>query len=183
MSGPYCVLIGPPGAGKTTVGSILASRAGLALRDTDADVEQVAGKPIPAIFADDGEPAFRALEHQAVVAALAEHDGVLSLGGGAILDANTREALAAYVEGGGSVVFLDVTVDHAAARIGFDQSRPLLAGDPRARWIELVAARRAIYEQVASIRVDTDGLSAEEVSVLVYKGVVEPGRNHRWQEG
>jgi shikimate kinase len=158
------VLVGPPGSGKSTVARALAARWGLTARDTDADVEALAGKPVSDIFVDDGEPAFRELERQAVATALDEHDGVLALGGGAVLDAATRSALAAYRQAGGAVVFLDVTLAHAAPRVGFNQSRPLLLGNPRARWQELMTKRRPLYEQVASVTVLTDGLRPAEVA-------------------
>lgn len=163
-TGPRVVLVGPPGAGKTTVGLALATRWQLIARDTDSDVEAVAGKPVSDIFVEDGEERFRALEHEAVARALAEHDGVLALGGGAVLHPVTQEALTAYRAGGGVVVFLDVSLAHAAPRVGFNQSRPLLLGNPRARWKELMDQRRPVYERVATLVVLTDGLTPEQVS-------------------
>jgi shikimate kinase len=103
VTGPVLVLVGPPGAGKSTVGAAVAGRLGVAFRDTDADVEAAAGKAVSDVFVDDGEAAFRALERAAVARALQEHDGVLSLGGGAVLDAGTRELLDGHL-----VVLLDV---------------------------------------------------------------------------
>lgn len=163
-TGPRVVLVGPPGAGKTTVGLALASRWQLVARDTDSDVEAAAGKPVSDIFVEDGEELFRALEHEAVARALTEHDGVLALGGGAVLHTATQEALAAYRAGGGVVVFLDVSLAHAAPRVGFNQSRPLLLGNPRARWKELMDQRRPVYQDVATIVVLTDGLTPEQVA-------------------
>jgi len=162
--GPRIVLVGPPGSGKSTVATALAERWQLAVRDTDTDVEAAAGKPISEIFVDDGEPHFRDLERAAVAAALVEHDGVLALGGGAVLDARTQEVLAGYARAGGAVVFLDVTLAHAAPRIGFNQARPLLLGNPRAQWQALMEARRPVYERVSTVRVLTDGLSPAEVA-------------------
>jgi shikimate kinase len=166
---PVAVLVGPPGSGKTTVGSLLSRARGVAFRDTDHDVEVTAGKPITEIFVDDGEPAFRALEREAVAVALREHDGVLALGGGAVLDEATQAALAAYAEDGGVVVFLDVSLAHAAPRVGFNQSRPLLLGNPRARWAALMEARRPVYERVATLHVVTDGVAPAAVAARIDK--------------
>jgi shikimate kinase len=161
---PVLVLVGPPGSGKSTVGEALAARRGVAFRDTDHDVEATAGKPISDIFVDDGEPAFRALERDAVATALGSHDGVLSLGGGAVLDPATQQLLAAYAAAGGTVVFLDVSLAHAAPRVGLNRSRPLLLGNPRAQWQALMEARRPVYERVSTVRVLTDGLTPEQVA-------------------
>ncbi len=162
--GPRVVLVGPPGSGKSTVAHALAERWHLAVRDTDTDIEVLAGKPISDIFVDDGEPAFRALERDAVARALEEHDGVLALGGGAVLDPSTQETLARYRATGGAVVFLDVTLAHAAPRVGFNQSRPLLLGNPRARWQQLMNERRGVYEAVSTLSVLTDGLRPAQVA-------------------
>ncbi|WP_425953560.1 shikimate kinase [Xylanimonas sp. McL0601] len=166
---PLVVLVGPPGSGKTTVGTLVADGRGVVFRDTDHDVEVAAGKPIAEIFLDDGEPAFRALEQAAVARALTEHEGVLSLGGGAVLDPATQELLAAYTAAGGVVVFLDVTLSHAAPRVGFNQSRPLLLGNPRAQWAALMEARRPVYERVATVRVLTDGQEPGAVAESIEK--------------
>src|SRR5262249_53253364 len=127
MSGPVCVLVGPMGAGKTTVGELVATALGVAFQDTDAIIEGRAGKPVPDIFVDDGEPHFRALERQAVADALASHDGVLALGGGAVLADETRALLRGH-----TVVFLSVELADAAQRVGLGVGRPLLAVNPRA---------------------------------------------------
>jgi len=166
-AGPAIVLVGPPGSGKSTVAAALGERWHLAVRDTDHDVEGTAGKAIAEIFVEDGEPVFRALERDAVRLALAEHDGVLALGGGAPLDPGTQEALVDYVSGGGVVVFLDVTLAHAAPRVGFNQSRPLLLGNPRAQWQALMEARRPVYEALSTVRVLTDGLRPADVAELI----------------
>ncbi|GAA2527159.1 shikimate kinase [Pilimelia columellifera] len=152
MSGPVCVLVGPPGAGKSTVGQALADALGVAFRDTDVDVAATVGKPIPEIFVDEGEAFFRQREREAVVAALAGFGGVLALGGGAVLDASVREALT-----GRPVVYLTVGLGDAVARVGLGASRPLLAVNPRATLRHLMEQRRPLYEQVAAHTVDTDG--------------------------
>jgi shikimate kinase len=156
---PLCVIVGPPGAGKSTVAALVARRLGATVRDTDTDVEKVAGKRVAEIFVDDGEPAFRDLERAAVATALAEHDGVLALGGGAVMDPLTEAALAGH-----AVVFLDVQIADAARRVGFNRDRPLLVGNPRAQWIKLMETRRGVYERVAAVRVATDGRTPDEVA-------------------
>ncbi|NLF05369.1 MAG: shikimate kinase [Actinomycetales bacterium] len=150
------VLVGPPGAGKSTVGAHLAEALGVTFRDTDADVERVASKSVAEIFVDDGEPRFRELEREAVLTALEEHHGVLALGGGAVMDPLTEQALVEHRAAGGVVVFLDVTLASASPRVGLNQSRPLLLGNPRKQWLELMEARRGVYERVSDIQVLTD---------------------------
>ena len=162
MSSPVVVLVGPPGAGKSTVGELLARVYGVGFRDTDADVEAAAGRSVADVFLEEGEETFRALERAAVVAGLAEHDGVLALGGGAVLDPATQADLAAH-----TVVFLDVSLAEAAPRVGLSGARPLLVGNPRARWQALMAQRRPIYERVATVRVGTDGIAPDEVAQRV----------------
>lgn len=156
---PRAVLVGPMGAGKTTVGRVLAERWGVEVRDTDADVEARAGKPVSDIFVEDGEARFRELEREAVATALATHDGVLSLGGGAVLDPATREALAGH-----RVVFLRVGLADAVRRVGLGTGRPLLLGNVRSRVRQLLEERTPIYEAVATLTVDTDGRTPEQVA-------------------
>jgi shikimate kinase len=160
------VLVGAPGAGKSTVGRLLADRLGVSFRDTDDDVELIAEKSISDIFLDDGEPAFRALERDAAAAALTIHDGVLALGGGAVADARTRELL-----DGHRVVFLDVGLADAASRVGLNRDRPLLIGNPRAQLKRLLDERRPLYLQVATLTVDTAGRTPDEVVAEVMTGV------------
>ena len=161
-TGPLVVLVGPPGAGKSTVGAILAERLGVDLRDTDADIVAASGKPIADIFVDEGEAHFRELEAAAVRSALAEHRGVLALGGGAVLREQTRALLAGH-----AVVFLEVTLHDAVKRVGLDAPRPLLIGNPRARWRELMEQRRPLYTEVARAVVASDGLTPGQVAGAV----------------
>ncbi len=164
MSGPVAVLVGPPGAGKTTVGRVLAERLGVALHDSDVAVEARAGRSVADIFVQDGEAAFRALEREEVLRALREETGVLALGGGAPMQA---EIAAELRDGGHRVVFLDVTIADASARVGFDVSRPLLLVNPRAAWTRLMNARRPTYEDLAVVHVQTGGRTPEEVAADV----------------
>ncbi|MBV1850388.1 shikimate kinase [Catellatospora sp. NEAU-YM18] len=154
-----CVLVGAPGAGKTTVGQLLAQQYGVAFRDTDADIEAAAGKPISDIFIDEGEPHFRELESAALAAALAEHDGVLALGGGAVLAEANRALLAGH-----TVAYLSVELSDAVQRIGLGAGRPLLALNPRATLRFLLDQRRPLYQEVATVTVVTDGRGPEEIA-------------------
>lgn len=165
-AGPAVVLIGPPGAGKSTVGAAVAATTGLALLDTDTLVEERAGTSIAELFIDRGEAEFRALEREAVVHALTTHTGVLALGGGAILDPATQADLE-----GLPVVYLEVSLRDAARRAGFDQGRPLLALNPRGQWLALMEKRRATYERLARLRIDTDGREPQAVADDVVAGL------------
>jgi shikimate kinase len=169
-SGPACVIVGPPGSGKTTVGELVAAALGRRFRDTDGDIEAVAGKPVPEIFFDDGEDHFRELERTAVAQALDGFDGVLALGGGAILAPATRERLRGH-----TVVFLSVELPDAAARVGFTGGgRPLLAVNPRATLKHLLNQRRPLYEEVATVTVKTDGRTPEQIAAEVVSAI-HPG--------
>lgn len=168
---PRVVLIGPPGSGKSTTGKRLAKLLGVEARDTDADVEAIAGKPISDIFLDDGEPAFRDLEATAVRAALAEHEGVLALGGGAILREETAALIAEYAAAGGAVVYLEVSLASAAPRVGLNRARPLLVGNPRAQWQQLMDERRDTYERLATLTISTDGRRPAQVADEVLAGL------------
>lgn len=161
-SRPLVVLVGTMGAGKTTVGRLVADRLGVPFRDTDHDVEMVAGRSVPDIFIDAGEAEFRRLETAAVATALSEYDGVLALGGGAVLDGQTRALL-----DGHRVVFLRVGLADAAKRVGLGVSRPLLLGNVRGRIKQLLDERTPVYESVASHVVDTDGREPAEVAAEV----------------
>lgn len=176
-SHPRVVLAGPPGSGKSTVAAEIGGVTGWSVRDTDADVEVLAGKSVSDIFVEDGEDAFRTLERRAVATALAEHEGVLALGGGAVLAEDTQALLAQYVADGGTVVFLDVSLAHAAPRVGFNTARPLLVGNPRAQWQALMSARRPVYEKVGSLHVLTDDLAPADVAaqILAALDAAQPG--------
>jgi shikimate kinase len=172
---PRVVLVGPMGAGKTTVGGLLAERWQRPVRDTDRDVETAEGREISEIFVDEGEDYFRAREREAVAAALAEHTGVLALGGGAVLDAGTRQLLAGHL-----VVFLSVGLSDATKRVGLGSGRPLLLGNVRSRLKTLLDERTPVYQAVASATVDTDGRAPEEVADEVARTVekLEGERSH-----
>jgi shikimate kinase len=156
---PVAVLVGPPGAGKTTIGAAVAALLGVEFADTDNLVEEKAGKSIPEIFFDDGEPAFRALERAAIADALVSFDGVLALGGGAILHDGTRWSLREP-----TVVFLSVELSDAVKRVGLGAGRPLLSVNPRATLKYLMEQRRPLYASVATHTIATDGRSPEEIT-------------------
>lgn len=156
---PIVVLVGPPGAGKTTVGAELARRWGVDLCDTDQLVEAAVGTSVPDIFVDQGEAVFRHLEEQAVQDALQSGRGVVALGGGAVLSELTRSRLA-----GLPVAFLDVGLPVSSARVGLGANRPLLLGNVRGQLRALLDARRPLYLEVAAFTVLTDELTVEQVA-------------------
>jgi shikimate kinase len=153
------VLIGPPGAGKSAVGPLLAGRLGVEFRDTDADVAAAAGQPVGDIFIEQGEPAFRELERAAAARALREHDGVLALGSGAVLDPGVQQLL-----DGLPVVYLAADFTTVARRTGLDRPRVVIPGNPRGRLRALLEERRPLYERLASVIVQTDDLDPEELA-------------------
>ena len=159
---PVAVIVGAPGAGKTTVGTAVAEMLGVPFLDADAIIEARAGKPIPEIFFDDGEETFRAMEQAVIAEALTSFDGVLALGGGAIMHEPTRELLKAH-----TVIFLSVELPDAVKRVGLGAGRPLLAVNPRATLKYLMDQRRPLYASVATHTVATDGRTPEEVSAEV----------------
>ena len=159
MNAPAAILIGPPGAGKSTVGALLADRLGVSFTDTDALVESAAGKQVSDIFIEDGEPAFRALERAAVARALAAGDGVVAVGGGAVLDRQTQAGLAGH-----AVIYLETGFAEAAKRVGFNQARPLLIGNPRATLKILLDQRIPVYKRLATMTVGTDDREPAEIA-------------------
>jgi shikimate kinase len=165
---PRVVLVGPMGAGKTTVAGLLGQRWGVAVRDTDHDVEAVAGKQISDVFVEDGEARFRDLERAAVAAALAAHPGVLALGGGAVLDPATQQALRGH-----RVVFLHVGLADAVKRVGLGVGRPLLLGNVRSRIKAILDERLPLYTALAELTVETDGRAPEDVAAEVAARVEE----------
>jgi shikimate kinase len=156
---PVAVVVGPPGAGKTTVGQAVAELLGVRFLDTDAVIEARAGKPIPEIFFDEGEDHFRTLEQDAIAESLESFAGVLALGGGAILNESTRAALEKH-----TVVFLSVELADAVKRVGLGAGRPLLSVNPRATLKYLLEQRRPLYTAAATHIVRTDGRPAQEVA-------------------
>jgi shikimate kinase len=149
---PKAVLVGLPGSGKSTIGRRLAKALGVDMLDTDAAVEQRTGRSIADIFATDGETEFRRIEEEVVRTALAEHNGVLSLGGGAVTSPGVRAALAGH-----TVVFLEISAAEGVRRTGGNTVRPLLAGGDRAeKFRELMSQRVPLYRRVATIRVNTN---------------------------
>jgi shikimate kinase len=175
---PAAIMIGPPGAGKTTVGALVAGLLGLDFVDTDTVIEQAAGKPVSDIFVQDGEDAFRALERRAAAHLIGSHPGVLALGGGAILDPGTRELLA-----GRRVVYLETGFVSAVHRTGLDAPRPLLFGNPRARMKTLLAERLPVYAGLAWLTVPTDDREPGDIAGEIAARLVPAGQNGHDQNG
>lgn len=158
------VLIGVPGAGKSTVGKLLAEQLGSEFIDTDVVIEQEAGKSISDIFIQDGEPHFRQLEKQVIARALINEDAVISLGGGALMDPNTRELVKAQ-----ECFWLQAGLSQAVDRVGMNKNRPLLLGNVRGQLADLMAAREPLYIECAKHVVDTNELSAEQVATEIFQ--------------
>lgn len=149
---PKAILVGLPGSGKSTIGKRLAKALGVGMLDTDAEIEQRTGRSIADIFATDGEQEFRRIEEETVRAALAEHDGIVSLGGGAITSPGVRAALTGH-----TVIYLEMSAAEGVRRTGGNSVRPLLAGPDRAeKFRALMAQRVPLYRRTATIRVNTN---------------------------
>ena len=155
---PRAIIIGVPGAGKTSVGRRVAERLGVEFRDSDAAIEKRAGKPVSDIFLSDGETKFRRLEREVIAESLQDVDGVLSVGGGAILDPDTREAFSHH-----TVVWLEVDLGTATQRVGMNSARPLLMGNVRGTMTTMLNERTPLYEEVATVTVDTSGRPLKDV--------------------
>lgn len=162
------VLIGPPGAGKSTVGKALADHLSLEFLDTDALIEQSTGKSITDIFVVDGEPIFRAIELEILASVLKSEGAVVGLGGGAPI---SDEAQALISKSDSHVIFLDVSLSTAAPRVGFNRDRPLLLGNPRAQWQALSDQRRPIYELLADQVIKVDDMEISAIVSAIVKEV------------
>lgn len=158
---PRIVLIGPPGAGKTSIGRALAKSLKIDFADTDTLIETDQGKSVSQIFVDDGETYFRKVEEQICVEAMKTETGVVSLGGGSVLTPAVADALR---NADTSVIFLDVSLSVAAPRIGFNRDRPLLLSNPRQKWQSLMDARRPIYESLATTKIEVDDRSVNAIA-------------------
>ena len=162
------VLIGPPGAGKSSIGKALAKELSLPFIDSDGEIEKSVGKKISEIFVDDGEPHFRVLEMEKVKQLLEDFVGVISLGGGAPINSEISQILesADY-----PVIFIDVSIAQAAVRIGFNKDRPLLLINPRQQWMNLMSERRPVYEKLATDTVSSDSKKPHEVAKVIVEKI------------
>lgn len=157
---PRIILIGPPGAGKTSIGRALAKASDVDFVDTDMLIEADQSKSVSQIFVEDGERHFREVEERVCLAALQDAKGVLSLGGGSVLTPSVADAVG---KSGSEVIFLDVSLAVAAPRIGFNRDRPLLLNNPRQQWQRLLDARRPIYESLSTIKIEVESRSVNQV--------------------
>ena len=158
------VLIGPPGAGKSTIGKALAKEIATEFIDSDSEIERITGKKISDIFVEEGEAVFRKTEVEVVTALLDGFEGVIALGGGAPINTQIQETLTGVEF---PVIFIDVSISQAANRIGFNKDRPLLLINPRQQWMNLMSERRPIYEKLASQTVNSDSQKPHEVAKLI----------------
>lgn len=161
---PRLILIGPMGSGKTTIGQRLAHDFGLPFKDTDQMIEEQTGRLISDIFIEDGEDEFRAIEKIILRTGLLEDETVLSLGGGACLSSDAQSALRAS---GAFIVYLKISLSQVSSRVGFNQGRPLLMGNPRAQWQSLMNDRAPIYEAIATYICDVDSRSVDEIATEI----------------
>ena len=162
MSGPVLILIGPPGSGKSTVGGLVAAKLGVLFRDFDDDVENECGMPAGELVVKLGRERFSEIESSLIGAVLADHAGVLALGGGTPLNPEIQEQLKPF-----HTVFLDVQLDELLRREGLVTLHPWLLPHPRAHLRRLLAQRRPIYEAVSKAMVSTTGRCAEDVAAEV----------------
>ena len=172
---PLVILIGPPGAGKSSVGPLVAARLGVEFLDTDAEVGAAAGKPVSDIFIENGEEAFREIERAAVARALSEDSalradgGVLALGSGAVLDDGAQRLLA-----GLPVVYLSASFATVARRIGLDRPRVVVPGNPRGRLRAMLDTRVPLYQRLAAVTVETDDLDPDELAAEITAKIAGP---------
>jgi shikimate kinase len=148
------------GSGKTTVGEALAATFATQFRDTDTMIVEQTGREISDIFIEDGEDEFRAIEKIILRTALLEDGALLSLGGGACLSIDAQSALRAS---GGFIVYLRISLSQVSSRVGFNQGRPLLMGNPRAQWQSLMNERAPIYEGLAHFICDVDNKTVADI--------------------
>ena len=158
------VLIGPPGAGKSSVGRALSKELSMPFVDSDSEIEKAAGKTISEIFVDDGEQVFRKMEVEIVSKLLTDFTGVIALGGGAPITLETKQKLESSDF---PIIFIDVSISQAANRVGFNKDRPLLLINPRQQWLNLMNDRRPIYERLASEIVSSDNKKPVEVAKII----------------
>ena len=161
---PRAVLIGPPGAGKSSVARQLGRILDCPVVDTDSVIEKKSGKTISEIFVEDGEAKFREIEREVVLDEIKNNESVLALGGGSVLNAEVAQSLR---DNSVPVIYLEVSISQAAPRVGFNKDRPLLTMNPRQQWLALMEVRRPIYEGLASFKVNTDNRKPAEVAAEI----------------
>ena len=161
---PIIILIGPPGSGKSTVGKNLGKHMHLTFADTDTLIEALEGRKITDIFIDEGESYFRKKEEEVVLQALESATDILALGGGSVLSPKVEEALE---KDQATIFYLQVSLSQAAPRVGFNRDRPLLLGNPRRKWQELMEKRAPIYERIADQIISTDSKKPQEVAAEI----------------
>lgn len=161
-TGPVVVLVGVPGSGKTTVGQAIAAELEIEFDDTDQMIERLEQRSVSDIFIQDGEEQFRAIERDVVADAVANHTGVLALGGGAVLDAGSRELLADQ-----PTVWLTVDTDTAVRRVGLNAPRPVLLGNVRGQLKALMTQREPLYTEVATFAIGTADRQPDEIAAEI----------------